>query len=76
MNESNASTELYRVLVIDDDERLVALARLALTKDGIEVESAATGADGLALLETAPDLVILDVVLPEMSGRETPHLGR
>ncbi len=75
MNESNASTELYRVVVIDD-ERLVALARLALTKDEIEGEFATTGAEGLALLEAAPDLVILDVVLPEMSGRETPHLGR
>jgi DNA-binding response OmpR family regulator len=60
-----------RVLVIDDDERLLALARLALTKHGIEVETATTGVAGLELLALdRPDVVILDVVLPDLSGWE------
>jgi DNA-binding response OmpR family regulator len=62
----------YRVLVIDDDERLLALARLALSKNGVEVETAGTATEGLDRLgESMPDLVILDVVLPDLSGWET-----
>jgi DNA-binding response OmpR family regulator len=62
----------YRVLVIDDDHRLLALARLSLVKHGVELLTATTAADGLALLEEAqPDLVILDVVMPDLSGWET-----
>jgi DNA-binding response OmpR family regulator len=71
MSEPNVSNRPYRVLVIDDDDRLVALARLALTKDGVEVISASTGSDGFAMVAEAPDLVILDIVLPDVSGWET-----
>jgi len=61
-----------RVLIVDDDERLLALARLALTKDGLTVETAPSGADALALLDRASfDLVVLDVILPDLSGWET-----
>jgi len=68
---SNPTDQPYRVLLIDDDERLLALARLALTKDGLEVESATTAADGLAALQASPpDLIVLDVVLPDLSGWE------
>jgi DNA-binding response OmpR family regulator len=60
------------VLVIDDDERLLALARLALSKHGIRVETVTTATAGLARLGESPaDLVILDVVLPDLSGWET-----
>lgn len=63
--------DAYRVLVIDDDERLLALARLSLTKNGVEVETATTASDGLAEFDdSSPDLVILDVVMPDMSGWE------
>jgi len=60
------------VLVIDDDERFLALTRLALTKDGLSVETAPNGLTGLAMVEcTAFDLVVLDIVLPDISGWET-----
>lgn len=60
------------VLLIDDDERLLALARLALTKDGLLVETAPTASTGLAMaLERTFDLVVLDIVLPDLSGWET-----
>lgn len=62
-----------RVLIVDDDARLVALARLALAKEGMEVLAAGCGAEGLAALEAgngATDLVVLDVVLPDLSGWE------
>jgi DNA-binding response OmpR family regulator len=61
----------YQVLVIDDDDTLLALARIALAKHGIEVETAASAADGLArLADRAPDLVVTDILLPDLSGWE------
>ncbi len=71
MNDTNPSDTPYTVLLIDDDERLLALARLSLNKEGVDVVTAATASEGLALLETShPDLVILDIVLPDLSGWE------
>lgn len=70
MGES-AEGNQARVLVIDDDEKLLALARLALGKHGILVETATTAATGLARLqESPPRLVILDIVMPDLSGWE------
>jgi DNA-binding response OmpR family regulator len=61
----------HHVVVVDDDERLLALARLALQKQGIRVSTVATAEEAWALVSTdAPDLVILDIVMPEMSGWE------
>src|SRR5690242_10706362 len=65
------ATAVRRVLVIDDDEKLLALARLALTKHGIEVATATTAEAGLELFaHERPDVVILDVVMPDLSGWE------
>jgi ribosomal protein S6--L-glutamate ligase len=64
-------SETNRVLVIDGDERLLALACLALAKHGLEIETACTAAEGLAAITRAvPDLVILDILLPDLSGWE------
>jgi DNA-binding response OmpR family regulator len=61
----------YRVLVVDDDEKLLALARLALGRNGVEVETAKTSEEALDLFKSGePDLVVLDVVLPDISGWE------
>ena len=61
----------HHVVVVDDDERLLALARLALQKQGIRVSTAATAEEARALIgNDPPDLVILDIVLPDMSGWE------
>ena len=61
----------HHVVVVDDDERLLALARLALQKQGIRVSSAVTAEQAQKLVaDDPPDLVILDIVLPDMSGWE------
>jgi DNA-binding response OmpR family regulator len=66
-----AAGRALRVLVIDDDEAITALARLSLAKNGFEVETANAGADGLDLLGTfRPDLVVCDVVMPDLLGWE------
>jgi DNA-binding response OmpR family regulator len=57
------------VLVVEDERKLRDLLRGYLERDGMTVLSAGTGADGLALASTAnPDLVILDLGLPDISG--------
>jgi DNA-binding response OmpR family regulator len=67
----------HHVVVVDDDERLLALARLALQKQGIRVSTVATAEAARALvLAEPPDLVILDIVLPDMSGWELLRLIR
>ena len=59
------------VLIIEDDPHTTELVRLYLANDGHEVLSAATGPEGLARArETSPDLVVLDLMLPGLDGRE------
>ena len=61
-----------RVLVIDDDEDIRALVAELLERAGITVQQAPDGRSGLrALHQTPPDLVVLDVSMPEMDGWQT-----
>jgi len=70
MTDGEAS-ETYRVLIVDNDDNLLALDRLALAKYGLAVETASTASEGLAMIgKSPPDLVILDIVLPDLSGWE------
>ncbi|GAA2594673.1 MULTISPECIES: response regulator transcription factor [Streptomyces] len=60
-----------RVLIIEDDRAVREGVRLALRRQGHEVAAAATGEDGLEQLRTfQPDAVVLDLMLPGMSGLE------
>lgn len=57
------------VLVIDDDDDLRELMRVMLGKAGYEVVDAADGVAGLALARTrAPDLIVLDLMMPKLDG--------
>ena len=58
-----------RVLLIDDDAMSVRLLRAALTGEGCSLDAAASGKEALArILETRPDLVVLDLILPDIAG--------
>lgn len=60
-----------KVFLIDDDEDLVNIFSAALSKDGFETSFALTGEDGLAKVKLEkPDLILLDQVLPDMSGND------
>jgi|1186.fasta_scaffold320354_2 DNA-binding response OmpR family regulator len=60
-----------RLLAIDGDEVLLALLRLALGGDGVEITTVSGGSSGLASAEQyEPDLIVLDTVLPDLSGYE------
>jgi CheY-like chemotaxis protein len=62
-----------RVLVIDDEDDIREVAQLALEAvAGWEVFGASSGAEGLrAAAERMPDLILLDVMMPEMDGPST-----
>ena len=60
-----------RILIIEDDEAILAFLRRGLAYDGYEVETAETGQKGLALASgNRPDLIVLDWMLPGMDGLE------
>lgn len=60
-----------KILVVDDTPKNVKLLADVLAAKGYEVLTAASGTEALAKIESArPDLVLLDVVMPEMSGYE------
>jgi two-component system OmpR family response regulator len=65
MSESN------RVLVVDDEPNIVDVVSMALRFHGYTVETAGTGGDALAAVTAfRPDLIVLDVMLPDMEGFE------
>jgi two-component system, OmpR family, response regulator len=60
-----------RVLVVDDEEHITELLAMGLTYNGFEVEQVATGRAALAAVENLrPDLIVLDVMLPDLDGFE------
>lgn len=60
-----------RILVVDDDPRLLHVVSMYLSIEGYEVDTAPNGEEGLQHLEAArPDLVILDVMMPGIDGLE------
>ena len=63
--------QIPKVLVVDDEPNIRELVQVALKFHGCTVTTSATGMDALALAETAsPDLIVLDVVLPDIDGFE------
>jgi two-component system KDP operon response regulator KdpE len=60
-----------RIVVVDDEPQILRSLRTALTAAGYDIQTAATGEEALRLLQgRLPDLVILDLMLPGISGLE------
>lgn len=60
-----------RILVIDDEPQIRKLLRVSLGAHGFEIAEAVTGADGISLTATfKPDLLIIDLGLPDMDGKD------
>lgn len=59
------------IMIVDDEPHMVELEKAILEAEGFKLISAFNGEDSLKLLEkNKPDLVILDMMMPGMSGRE------
>jgi CheY-like chemotaxis protein len=75
---------MAHILVIDDDVNLLQMVRLMLERVGHEVETARAGDKGIEMAgQTQPELAIIDVMMPELSGydvvrrmRENPKTAR
>jgi excisionase family DNA binding protein len=67
-----------KVLLVDDDAELVELMTKVLEEDGrFEVRIASNGFDaGMMVKEYRPDLIVLDVMLPDINGKEVCHRVR
>jgi two-component system, OmpR family, response regulator len=59
------------LLIVDDEDNLRSMLAAALRHHGFEVSTVANGRDALAAVaEDSPDLVVLDVMLPDLDGFE------
>ena len=65
-----------KILVIEDEKKISDIVRSYLVKEGYEVALAGTGGEALKSLKEGPDLVILDLMLPDMQGEELCKLIR
>ncbi|GAB4440238.1 MAG: response regulator transcription factor [Anaerolineae bacterium] len=69
--------ERKRVLVVDDEPRMIGFIRMNLELEGFQVIEARNGVEALNAVRTQlPDVVLLDVMMPEMDGFETLRLLR
>jgi len=65
------------ILVVDDEERLTSLVQVYLQQEGFRVVTAANGRQALdAVRRDPPDLIVLDIMMPEMDGIEFLRLHR
>ncbi len=74
---SSRGRRAKRVLVVDDDPKIILLVRLYLERAGYDVLSAGDGRSALlAIRNDEPDLVVLDLMLPELDGMAVTRLAR
>ena len=66
-----------KILIIDDDPRILDLSALILKAEGYQVIQSANGADALKKIQQAsPDLLIVDLMLPDINGGEIVKVAR
>jgi DNA-binding response OmpR family regulator len=62
---------MARILIVDDDENISALYEEDLREEDYEVAVASNGKEGIEMLKTfTPDIIIMDIRMPEMDGIE------
>ena len=63
--------ERNKILIIDDEPQIVRALELLMQREGFEVRSASDGVEALSAIEdAAPDLILLDLMMPRMDGFE------
>ncbi|MDH3900171.1 MAG: response regulator [Gammaproteobacteria bacterium] len=62
---------MKRILIVDDEPHVIRVVRLALERNGYLVDAAANGKQALEYLEEQhPDLIITDIDMPQMNGKD------
>lgn len=64
------TSSAHRVLVVDDEPNIRDTIAVTLRREGFEVTLAETGPEGLEKMESEPDVVVLDIMLPGLDGLE------
>ena len=65
------NTTVRRIVCIEDEPEMIELIQLILNRRGFEVLGASGGKEGLTMVrEILPDLVLLDLMMPDMDGWE------
>ena len=71
MENTDTMKKAKTVLVVDDEEEIVKLLRFNLEKEGYSVQAAYSGVEAIeSAVQLSPDMIILDVMLPEADGLE------
>ena len=66
-----------KILIVEDEKDILQLVKLYLEKEGYRTVTASTGSEGLAQVRTGkPDLIVLDLMLPDMNGHDLVRLLR
>ena len=66
---STTNISKYKILVVDDEKRMVRFIQLNLEQDGFQVVTAYNGEEALDQVRTQlPDLVLLDIMMPDIDG--------
>jgi DNA-binding response OmpR family regulator len=74
---SGLKTQNQKILVVDDEERMARFIRLNLEHDGFQVVEAYRGHDAMEKLRTTlPDLILLDIMMPDIDGFEVLKMIR
>jgi len=74
MTEQIIPTKGKRILIIDDDRFFIELMKIILSQEGYEVLTACHGKEGMKILNTETvDLIIVDLIMPEMDGLAFLH---
>ncbi|MCA1807802.1 MAG: response regulator, partial [Actinobacteria bacterium] len=62
---------MHKIAIIEDEQTIAEMYKMKLTNDGYKVEVAHNGIEGYNLIKAfSPDLILLDLRMPEMSGDE------
>jgi DNA-binding response OmpR family regulator len=74
---SSVPRDSKRILVVDDEPRMIDFIRMNLDLEGFQVIEARNGIDALEMIRTQlPDLVVLDIMMPQLDGFETLRMLR
>ena len=77
MSAAKSAQIAHKVLVVDDDPDIVELLAYNLEKEGYDVATASNGKNAIETARTfIPELVVLDIMMPQMDGIETARLLR